>query len=301
LVIYSSAIRPEHPDYAEAVRLGKTLLRRAEALAAVMQSKKAIVVAGMHGKTTTSSMAAHVLRIGGVQPSHYVGAEIPILGTNAHWDPHGEHFVAEGDESDGTLALYHPEHVIILNIEEEHLDYYADLAAIEIVFNKLLSQTRGHVFYCADDPHATRICSLHPGAISYGESRSAFYRFDDVHAKDFQSHFRVLRGGEVLGAVTLNVPGRHNVSNALGSIAMATELGVPFEKIAQALESFRGARRRFEIKHRSDRFMVVDDYGHHPSEVCATLATAKNTGRKRVLVMFQPHRYTRTQALKKEF
>ncbi|MDB6173411.1 MAG: murC [Chthoniobacteraceae bacterium] len=301
LVIYSSAIRAAHPDYAEALRLGKTLLRRAEALAALMRAKKAIVVAGMHGKTTTSSMAAHILRIGGVQPSHYVGAEIPILGTNAHWEPAGDYFVAEGDESDGTLALYHVEHAIILNIEEEHLDFYADLAAIELVFNTLLSQTRGHVFYCADDPHATRICSVHPGAISYGESHSAFYRFDDVHAKDFQSHFRVLRGGEVLGAVTLNVPGRHNVSNALGAIALATELGVPFEKIAEALESFRGARRRFEIKHRSDRFMVVDDYGHHPSEICATLATAKNTGRKRVLVMFQPHRYTRTLALKKEF
>ncbi len=118
-----------------------------------------------------------------------------------------------------------------------------------------------------------------------------------MHAKDFQSHFRVLRGGEPLGAVTLNVPGRHNVSNAVGVIALATELGVPFAKIAEALESFRGARRRFEIKYRSDRYMIVDDYGHHPSEVKATLATAQNTGRKRVLCMFQPHRYSRTQKL----
>ncbi len=301
LVIYSSAIRPGHPDFDAARHLGVRMARRAEALAAVMKSKRGIVVAGMHGKTTTSSMAAHVLRIGGVQPSHYVGAEIPILGTNAHWDEAGEYFVAEGDESDGSLALYEPEHAIVLNIEEEHLDYYKDLDAIESVFRQLLSQTRGHVFYCADDSHATRVCSVHPGAISYGESRTAFYRFDDVHAKDFQSHFRVLRGGEPLGAVTLNVPGRHNVSNAMAAIALATELGVPFAKIAEALESFRGARRRFEIKYRSDRYMIVDDYGHHPSEVRATLATARNTGRKRVLVMFQPHRYTRTLALKEEF
>ncbi len=301
LVIYSSAIRPGHGDYDEAVKLGKPLIRRAEALAALLHCKRGIIVAGMHGKTTTSSMAAHVLRHGGLHPSHYVGAEIPILGTNAHWDAEGEYFVAEGDESDGTIALYHPEHAIVLNIEEEHLDFYHDLAAIEATFRKMLSQTTGHVFFCADDQHGARICADHPGAISYGERATAFYRFDDLHAKDFQSHFRVLRGGEPLGAVTLNVPGRHNVSNAVGVIALATELGIPFVKIAEALESFRGARRRFEIKHRTDRCMIVDDYGHHPSEVRATLATAKNTGRNRVITMFQPHRYTRTAALKEEF
>jgi len=301
LVIFSSAIRPGNAEYDEALRTNRNMVRRADALAAIMNCKKGIVICGMHGKTTTSSMTAHVLKVGGLHPSHYVGAEIPILGTNANWDPEGEFFVAEGDESDGTLAFYHPEHAIVLNIEEEHLDYYADLAAIEAVFNQLLSQTRGKVIFCADDVNATRICSTHPGAISYGESHTAFYRFDDLHAKDFQSHFRVLRGGEPLGAVTLNVPGKHNVSNAVGVIALATELGVPFPKIAEALESFRGARRRFEIKYRSDRYMVVDDYGHHPSEVKATLATARNTGRKRVLCMFQPHRYSRTEKLKAEF
>ena len=301
LIIFSSAIRAGNAEYDEALRTGRSMVRRADALAAIMNCKKGIVICGMHGKTTTSSMTAHVLKVGGLHPSHYVGAEIPILGTNANWDAQGEFFVAEGDESDGTLAFYHPEHAIVLNIEEEHLDYYADLAAIEVVFNQLLSQTRGKVIYSADDSHAPRVCGGHPGAISYGESRAAFYRFDDVHAKDFQSHFRVLRGGEPLGAITLNVPGRHNVSNAVGVIALATELGVPFARIAEALESFRGARRRFEIKYRSDRYMIVDDYGHHPSEVKVTLATAKNTGRKRVLCMFQPHRFSRTQKLKAEF
>ncbi len=301
LVIFSSAIRPGNVEYDEAVRTQRNMVRRAEALAAILHAKKGIVVCGMHGKTTTSSMAAHVLKEGGLHPSHYVGAEIPILNTNANWDLAGEHFVVEGDESDGTLSLYHPQHAIVLNIEEEHLDYYDDLAAIEAVFNQLLAQTSGNVFYCADDANATRLCAVHPGAISYGESHGAFYRFDDVHAKDFQSHFRVLRGGEPLGAVTLNVPGRHNVSNAVGVIALATELGVPFAKIAAALETFRGARRRFEIKYRSERYMIVDDYGHHPSEVKATLATARNTGRKRVLCMFQPHRFSRTLKLKTEF
>lgn len=301
LVIYSSAIKPGHPDYDAATLLKKPMVRRADALAAIMRLKKGIVIAGMHGKTTTSSMAAHVLRGGGLHPSHYVGAEIPILGVNALWDPAGEYFVAEADESDGTIVGYHPEHSVILNIEEEHLDHYADLAAIERAFEQLLSQTKGKVFYCADDPNATRLCSRHHQAIAFGESRAAHYRFEAVHAKDFQSHFVVTRGGEPLGAVTLNVPGRHNVSNATGVIALATELGVPFPKIAEALATFRGAKRRFEIKYRSERFMLVDDYGHHPTEIRATLASARGTGRKRILTMFQPHRYTRTQALRDEF
>ena len=301
VVVYSSAIRSGHRDYDAAVSLGKPLVRRAEALAALMSAKRGIVVGGMHGKTTTSAMVAHVLRHGELRPSHYVGAEIPILGTNALWDKSGEWFVAEGDESDGTLALYKTEHAIVLNIEEEHLDFYADLEAIEAVFRQLMAHTSGCLFYCADDVNAARICASHPNAISYGERSCSKYRFDDLHLKEFQSHFRVLRDGVSLGGVTLNIPGRHNVSNALAGIAVATELGMPFGRIASALESFRGARRRFEIKHRSERFMVVDDYGHHPTEVKATLAAARNCGRGRVLAMFQPHRYTRTAALREEF
>ena len=302
LVIFSSAIKPGHPDFDAAKQLGLPMVRRADALAAIMRLKKGIVIAGMHGKTTTSSMAAHVLRVGGLNPSHYVGAEIPILGVNALWDAAGEWFVAEADESDGTIVGYHPEHALILNIEEEHLDFYADLAAIERAFEQLLANTKSKTFYCADDPNATRLVTTkHHQAIAFGESRAALYRFEAVHTKDFQSHFVVTRGGEPLGAITLNVPGRHNISNATGVIALATELGVPFGKIAEALESFRGAKRRFEITYRSERFMFVDDYGHHPTEIRATLASARQTGRKRVLTMFQPHRYTRTQALKDEF
>lgn len=301
LVVYSSAIRAEHPDFAAAKNGGKPLVRRAEALAALLEAKKGVLVAGMHGKTTTSAMAAHVLREAGLCPSHYVGAEIPVLGVNANWDANGEWFVAEGDESDGTLALYRPEHAVVLNVEEEHLDHYEDLEAIDQVFRALLQNTRGTVFYCADDTHAVRLCGEHPGAISFGERSTAFYRFDDLHLKAFQTHFRVLRNGEPLGAVTLNIPGRHNASNAVSVVALASELGVPFSKIAKALESFRGARRRFEIKYRSQNYMVVDDYGHHPTEVRATLAAVRHAGHGRVLVMFQPHRYSRTAALKEEF
>ncbi len=301
LVIYSSAIRPGNVEYDESIRQGVSMVRRADALAAIMHCKRGIVVGGMHGKTTTSSMAAHVLRVGGAKPSHYVGAEIPILGTNAHWDIEGEWFVAEGDESDGTLANYHSEHSIILNIEEEHLDYYEDLAAIEAVFTQMMDQTRGTIFYCADDPHAARLCRNRKGAVSFGAAPDADYRFAALQDANFQSRFDVICRGERLGQVELNVPGRHNVSNAMSVIALASELGVSFAKIAAALASFRGARRRFDIKYRSEKFLVVDDYAHHPSEIRATLATARNGGRGRNIVLFQPHRFTRTLKLKEEF
>ena len=301
LVIFSSAIRDDNPILASARRAGKPLIRRAKALAAIMAGKRGIVVAGMHGKTTTSAMTAHVLREGGAHPSHYVGAEIPLLGSNAHWDARGEYFVAEGDESDGTLRFFKPEHSLILNIEEEHLDFYPDLAAIEAVFAQLLDQTSGSVFYCTDDAHAARICGARPRAISFGFSLNADYRGTDLDLRDFASVFCVYRRGEKLGEAVLNVPGRHNVSNALGVIALATELGIPFAKIAASLQRFQHARRRFEIKYQSDRFLLVDDYAHHPTEIGATLATAKSAGRSRVLTMFQPHRYSRTKALRREF
>ncbi len=314
LIVYSSAIKEDNPILAAARQNGQPTARRAEALAAIMQGKRGIVIAGMHGKTTTSAMAAHVFREGGLNPSHYVGAEIPILGTNAHWNPRGEYFVAEGDESDGTLRFFRPEHAVILNLEEEHLDFYADMAAIEEVFAQLLDQTSGSVFYSADDANLVRLMEGRAPSrpnrldatagvppISFGFSENADYRGANLELKNFASVFRVFRKGEQLGEAVLNVPGRHNVSNALGVIALATELGIPFEKISASLAHFQHARRRFEIKYASERFLLVDDYAHHPTEIRATLATAKSVGRNRVLTMFQPHRYSRTQALRKEF
>ncbi len=301
LVVYSSAIKAGNVAYDAARKLGLPMVRRADALAAIMNSKKGIVICGMHGKTTTSSMAAHVFRSCGLKPSHYVGAEIPILGTNARWDSEGEYFVAEGDESDGTLINYHPEHAIVLNIEPEHLDFYKDIAAIDAVYAKLVGQTRGKVVYCGDDPGAARVCSPRPGAISYGQLAGNRYRISDIAAENFRSRFQVLKEGESLGTASLNIPGIHNAVNALAVIALAVEIGLSFDKIAAALENFRGARRRFEICYETQRNLVVDDYGHHPTEVAATIATARTGGWKRVLVMFQPHRYTRTLALKEEF
>src|SRR5213594_435799 len=297
LVVFSSAIKSDNPILVASRDSGKPVVRRAEALAAIMHAKRGIVIAGMHGKTTTSAMAAHVLREGGLHPSHYVGAEIPILGTNAHWDPRGEYFVAEGDESDGTLLCFHPEHALILNIEEEHLDFYSDLAAIEEVFARLIEQTSGTVFYNIDDANTARLCATRKNAISFGFSDAADYRGAEVDLHAFSSNFCVYFRGQKLGEAVLNVPGPHNVHNALGVIALAVELGIPFKKIEKSLRRFEHARRRFEIKYESERFLLVDDYAHHPTEIRATLKTARAIGRKRVLAMFQPHRYSRTKAL----
>src|SRR5438477_1048108 len=205
LVVFSSAIKDDNPILRGARNSGKSLVRRAEALAAIMHAKRGIVIAGMHGKTTTSAMTAHVLREGGLHPSHYVGAEIPILGTNAHWAPRCEYFVAEGDESDGTIALFHPEHTLILNIEEEHLDFYADLGAIEKVFAQLMAQTSGKIFYNVDDENAARLCRSFTRGISYGFGETADYRAADIRLKDFSATFRVNHRGQDLGDDTLTV------------------------------------------------------------------------------------------------
>src|SRR6201981_3852047 len=221
LVFFSSAIKDDNPILVTARSCGKPLFRRAEAVAAIMQAKRGVVIAGMHGKTTTSAMTAHVLREGGLHPSHYVGAEIPILGTNAYWSPRGEYFVAEGDESDGTLCCFHPEHALILNIEEEHLDFYPDLVAIEKVFAQLIDQTTGTLFYNTADPNAARLCAKRKSAVSYGFSENANYRGVDVELRAFGSVFSVCRCDQKLGQASLNVPGDHNVHNALGAIALA--------------------------------------------------------------------------------
>ena len=299
-VIFSSAIRPGNVAYDAAVAAAIPLVRRAAALAAVMRRRQGIVVAGTHGKTTTTALAAHVLRQAGLRPGHYVGAEIPLLGTNAHWDD-GEHFVAEGDESDGTLVEFRPEHAIILNIEEEHLDHYRDFAAIADVFRTLVRQTSGRVVWCADDAGAGVVCGGEVRAVSYGCSESADFTATAMVLTNGGSNFHVLHGTDRLGPFELAIPGRHNILNATAVIALATTLGVDNDTLRQALSQFRGARRRFETRYHSLRYHLVDDYGHHPTEIAATLAAARSLGPRRVLCLFQPHRYTRTLKLRTRF
>ncbi|MEX2580778.1 MAG: UDP-N-acetylmuramate--L-alanine ligase [Verrucomicrobiales bacterium] len=301
VVIFSSAIKEGNAAYDATLARKIPTLRRAEALAAIMHGKKGIVVAGTHGKTTTSALTAHMLKAGGKAPSHYVGAEIPILGTNANWDDLGEHFVAEGDESDGTLVNFHPEHAILLNVEAEHLDFYKDLGAICEVFGRFCDQTGGKIFYCGDDPNARRVCGERGNAVGYGWSCELDFSAADLVSKRAGTEFTVYRRGEELGRVRLGIPGRHNVLNALAAIAVALEVGVAFDRIDEALGSFRGARRRFEVKRLSEHVTIVDDYGHHPTEIAATIQTARSQHDGRLVCLFQPHRYTRTQLLQEEF
>jgi len=300
VVVYSSAIRAENVARAEARRQGVPCIRRAECLAAILHTRKGIVISGTHGKTTTSAMCAHVLCRGGVKPCHYVGAEIPVLGSNAHWEEEGELMVAEGDESDGTLALYRPEHSVVLNIEEEHLDFYRDIDHIKEVFNTLLDQTRRSIIYAANCPVASELCARREGAVSYGWGNADFTA-SDVHEMGGATTFDVSKGDEMIGRVELGIPGRHNVLNALAVIAVADVVGVDFQLVARALSTFAGARRRFETKYLSSKLRIIDDYGHHPTEIEATLQTARSLKPRRLVVVFQPHRYSRTQRLADDF
>ena len=301
VVVYSSAIRPTNTAYAAALTEGIPLFRRAECLAAILQTQKGVIISGTHGKTTTSAMTAHLLRQRLQPASHYVGAEIPVLGSNAEWHEKGEFLVAEGDESDGTLALYHPQHCLVLNVEEEHLDFYEEgLGQIRKVFRKLIEQTAGSVVYCADCPEATFLCASEKNSISYGLSEADWTASELIENAGTTS-FMVSHLGEALGRVELGIPGRHNVLNALGAMALAHLCGLKFEKMVPALESFAGAKRRFETKYFTEHYRLVDDYGHHPTEIAATLQTASSYGRKRIVVLFQPHRYSRTQRLAQDF
>lgn len=300
IVIYSSAIREDNVALSAARRNNCLCLRRAECLAAILNNKKGVVVAGTHGKTTTSSLSAHLLREGRMRPCHYVGAEIPVLGANAHWNADSEYLVAEGDESDGTLVNYLPEHSIILNIEAEHLDFYRDLDHIKSVFNRLCRQTRGKIIYCKSDAGACDVCAHYPNSISYGW-KDADYTATDVTVKRGRTLYTINHKGEALGRVELGIPGRHNVLNSLAATALALELGCDFASITRGLASFAGARRRFETKYLSRGYRIVDDYGHHPTEIAATLQTAQSLRPDRLIVLFQPHRYTRTQLLRDDF
>lgn len=302
MVIYSTAIKPGNPAYDSAFQRDIPLVRRAEALAALFNGQDGVVVSGTHGKTTTSAMLAHVMRLGGQHPSHYVGAEIPVLGSNAFWDPEGSVFVAEGDESDGSLVCFHPQDAIILNIEADHLDHYADLDEIRAVFDQLVSQTERAAIYCAEDAVAMEVASAAPEAIGYGwDTANHDFSAKVVESGAATTRFLAFKNGVELGEVTLGIPGDHNVLNALAVLATADRHGVGFPDTARAMASFRGARRRFEVKLDTESFSVVDDYGHHPTEVKATLAAARNLKKQRTVCVFQPHRFSRTQLLKEDF
>jgi UDP-N-acetylmuramate--alanine ligase len=263
-----------------------------------------VAVAGSHGKTTTTSLIATVLAKGGLDPTMVIGGRLNSLGYNAKLGQ-GEFMVAEADESDGSFLRLSPMVAVVTTIDREHLDYYEDLADIQAAFTEFLDKVPfyGFCVVCADEPNIRAILPrLSKRVLTYGLRGESDYSGREVRVQGFGSRFLVVRQGQELGPITLNIPGWHNIQNALAAVATGTELDIPFKRIQEALAEFTGIHRRFELKGEARGVTVVDDYGHHPTEIAATLQTARLVWpHRRLVAVFQPHRYTRTQALWQEF
>ena len=304
VVVVSSAVKPDNPEVTEAHRRKVPVIPRAEMLAELMRMKYGIAIAGTHGKTTTTSMVATVLAAAGWDPTAVVGGKLNSLGSNAKLGQ-GEFLVAEADESDGSFLKLSPTVAVVTNIDPEHLDFYSGIGQIKETFLHFINKVPfyGFVVLCIDHPNVQELIpSVTKTIVSYGFSSHADYRADGVVPEGMSSRFRVIRRGEPLGEVTIQSPGRHNVSNALAAAAVAGELGIPFDRIRAGLAEYGGVARRFQVKGERNGVTVVDDYGHHPAEIRATLSAAREVwpGR-RIVVGFQPHRYSRTQALFRDF
>jgi UDP-N-acetylmuramate--alanine ligase len=302
VVVVSTAVPADNPEVVAAHRAEIPVIPRAEMLAELMRMKYGVAVGGSHGKTTTTSMVAAVLARGGLDPTIVVGGRLHALGSNARLG-HGQFMVAEADESDGSFLRLSPAVTVVTNVDREHLDHYKDLADIQQAFVYFANRVPfyGASFLCSDDAGVRAILPrLTKRHVRYGVGEDAEIRGRaiEVHARG--SRFLVTAMGRDLGAVELQVPGRHNVANALAAIAVGLELDVGFGHIAEALAGFRGVARRFELRGEAGGVEVIDDYGHHPTEIAATLAASRpRDGRS--LVLFQPHRFTRTAALADEF
>jgi UDP-N-acetylmuramate--alanine ligase len=303
VVVVSSAVRPDNAEVQEARRRQIPVIRRAEMLAELMRMKYGVAIAGSHGKTTTTSMVAQVLSGAGLDPTIVIGGRLEILGSTAKLG-RGDLLVAEADESDGSFLRLTPTIAVVTNIDAEHLDHYRSLARLQDAFVDFLNAVPfyGVGIVCLDEARIQEILPrLTRRLVTYGFSAQADLSAAAIELKEFQAGFDVLLQGRRLGRVTLRVPGRHNVANALAAVAVGLDLEVPFETIAAELQRFQGADRRFQLKGTAGGIMVIDDYGHHPVEILATLAAAKKGWRRRTVVVFQPHRYTRVQALLSEF
>jgi len=302
VVVYSSAVRDDNPELVAARASGVPVIARADMLAELMRMKYGVAVGGSHGKTTTTSMVAAVMSRGGMDPTVVVGGRLSAIGSNARLG-HGRFLVAEADESDGSFLRLAPAVTVVTNIDREHLDHYADLAEIRQAFVYFANRVPfyGVSVLCADDENVRAILpQVTKRTLLYGTRDDAEVRALDVELLPHGSRFRVTAAGEPLGEVTLQVPGRHNVLNALAAVAVGLEFEVGFGHVGEALAEFRGVGRRFETRGEVAGVRVIDDYGHHPTEIAATLASARGLG-GRVLVVFQPHRYSRTAALREEF
>ncbi len=302
VVVVSSAVKPDNPEVKAAKSRFIPVIPRAEMLAELMRMKYSIAVAGAHGKTTTTSLVASILYAAGFDPTCVIGGRLNSLGTSAQLGS-SEYLVAEADESDGTFLLLFPTLAVATNIDLEHLDFYKDIDDIKDAFVKFLNKVPffGLVILCIDNPGLQSVIpSLKRRYMTYGLSKQADLRAEVTKQEGFTTSFRVTFKGEELGEVVLAMPGIHNVVNALAAIGVAIELDVPFSTVQEALKRFAGIHRRLEVKWHKE-WTLADDYGHHPTEIKATLAAIRDIWRGRVIVAFQPHRYTRTKALLEQF
>jgi len=307
-IVYSTAIGASNVELTRAKELQIPLLTRAQALATLMSQDRSIAVAGTHGKTTTSSMLTVALQSCGLDPSFAIGGTLTSSGSNAHKGT-GDLFVAEADESDGSFVEYHPNAAIVTNIEHDHVDFFAKPEDVTNAFNSFaatISQD-GILVYCADDAGSAALGSGSKlrsdlTVISYGTTEGSDLYIDSINLLAMGSTARALWKGRLIGTLSLQVPGLHNVLNAGAALAMGLALGAPAAELLSGLASFHGAGRRFELKGTVHGIRVIDDYGHHPTEITVTLNAAKRyAGDGRVLAIFQPHRYSRTQAFMTEF
>jgi UDP-N-acetylmuramate--alanine ligase len=302
-IIVSSAIREDNPELKAANKAGTPVLQRAQLLAKLMEEKKGIAIAGTHGKTTTTSMAAVMMDAAGLDPTYLIGGELNDIGSGAQRG-RGEFVVAEADESDASLLNLRPAYAVVTNIEADHLDFYDSIDQIKDVFVEFLNNLPpdGLAILCVDSPGVVDILPrVKRNYVTYSVNGDADFRATDIEVCGDGSKFTVWQGGKKLGTLKISSPGRHNVGNALAVITMGITVGVPYAKAAAGVTSFTGVRRRFQMKGAARNVTVVDDYAHHPSEVAATLQAAKAGIWGRVITVFQPHRYSRTNFLHEDF
>jgi UDP-N-acetylmuramate--alanine ligase len=304
VVVVSSAIYSENPELMAARQTSTPIIPRAEMLAELMRLKYSVAVAGAHGKTSTTSMVAAVLGTGDFDPTVVIGGQLKSIGSNALLGQ-GDFIVAEADESDGSFLKMSPTIAVVTNIDREHLDYYQDLDDIKAAFLKFIDRIPfyGLAVLCLDNEAVQQIIpQIQKRYTTYGMSTQADFQAANIVFENYKSRFTLLQQGKPLGEIRLNLPGIHNVYNSMASVAVGIELGIPFETIKRALETVQGVQRRFEIKGEINGVTVVDDYGHHPTEIKTTLQAAGECWpERRKVVVFQPHRYTRTKALFDDF
>ena len=303
VVVVSSAVRPDNIEVMEAKKRQIPVIPRGEMLAELMRLKYSIAIAGAHGKTSTTSMVATVLVHAGYDPTAVIGGRLNALGSNAKLGS-GEFIVAEADESDGSFLKLSPTIAIVTNIDREHLDHYGDFAAVQDAFVAFINKVPfyGAAILCLDDPNVQAIVPrVERRIITYGTSNQADLIAAHVKIAGFGSSYEVRSQAGALGTIHLQIPGQHSVMNSLAAVAAGLELDVPFTAIAEALRSFQNADRRFQIKGEARGVLVVDDYGHHPAEIIATLSAARKSCDRRIVAVFQPHRFTRTASLEEDF